>query len=183
MNPSFTPLRHWFAAAAVSSFLIASSTARSQAPRGGAFDTLKVKAEVEAVYAKLRTSVVAKDYNAFSLLADSAKEVFPKEYFGPGNPMLLNRFPDPARMQFLRIDISGNWIGYYTQRPPSGGGIDIAFFLLRRAGDQLKISLRAYESEIPKSNDGAENRRAIDKELNSNASFRLPGQPGYVKQD
>lgn len=138
----------------------------------------QLRFQVEATYRAARQSLLEKNYPAFLKLVIPAHKgkVPPKEVFDKIAIHLLDDYPDLEILNFVKIEKSGEWAGYYTEnRTADPDRTDIVMFAFRRSGAEWRLSGRVVLVSIPQ----VRGQHRTLNEISLNPKFRLPGQRGY----
>ena len=153
------------------------STAKQQPAASGVSDAI-LRKQLEDVYRTVRESLVDRNYPKFLQLVLPARE-------GPPPPAaafdkvalnLLDDYPVLEQLNFVRLERSGDWAGYYTvNNVADAKTVFIHGFKFKRTAEGWKISGRVALSSVPRA---AGPYRILD-EIALNPVFRLPGQKGY----
>jgi hypothetical protein len=155
----------------------AAPAAAPQGQRNGTSPEL-LRFQLERVYRAVRHAVEMRDYPTFLQLvipAQSGKPP-PPAAFDRIALNLLDDYPVLEQLNFVKVDQSGEWAGYYTEnRVADTERIQILFFKFKRGPQGWKMSGRVVEQDIPYT---VGRYRTLD-EIALNPAFRLPGQRGY----
>jgi hypothetical protein len=137
-----------------------------------------LRTQLEQVYRAVRGAVEAKDYPTFLSLvipAQSGKPP-PPEAFDKVALNLLDDYPPLEQLDFVKVDRSGDWAGYYTEnRVADPKRTLILFFIFKRTPEGWKMSGRVIVGDIAQVNGQI---RTLN-EISLARKFRLPGQKGY----
>ncbi len=134
--------------------------------------------QLEHVYRDVRAAVESKDYATYLRLVIPARsgKPPPQEAFDKIAVRLLDDYPALEWIQFVKVDRSGDWAGYYTEDRSSNINLTyVRAFNFKRAGQGWKMSSRVIVQAIPQVNGQF---RTLN-EIALNPIFRLPGQRGY----
>lgn len=135
--------------------------------------------QLEQVYRAVRAALEGKDYPKFLQLVIPAKsgKPPPPEAFDKVALNLLDDRPVLEQLNFVKVEQSGDWAGYYTEnRVADPARTFIMFFSFKRTPQGWKMSGHVTIHAIPQVNN---QYRTLD-EIALNPIFRLPGQRGYL---
>jgi hypothetical protein len=138
----------------------------------------QARLELEATYRNVRQALLDRNYPAFLQLVIPARKgkAPPREVFDKIAVHLLDDYPDLETLNFVKIERSGAWAGYYAEnRIADPDRTDILMFAFRRNGDNWQLSGRVMMVSIPQ----VRGQHRTLNEISLNPKFRLPGQRGY----
>jgi len=154
-----------------------SSASKKQAAANAVSDAM-LRQQLEQVYRGVRESLVNRNYPRFLQLVLPARE-------GPPPPAaafdkvvlnLLDDYPVLEQLDFVKVERSGDWAGYYTvNNVADAKTVFIHGFKFKQTAEGWKISGRVAVSMVPRA--GGQFR--ILDEIALNPIYRLPGQKGF----
>jgi hypothetical protein len=156
----------------------AAQPAAKQAATGHAIPPDALRFQLEGVYRAVRASLVTPDYPTFLRLIIPARsgKPPPKEAFEKVALNLADDRPVLEQLDFVKVEQSGDWAGYYTEnRVADPSRTFILFYAFKHTPEGWKMSGRVVVHAIPQVQGQV---RTLD-EIAQNPDFRLPGQPGY----
>jgi hypothetical protein len=156
----------------------AAQPAAKQAAAGNAIPPETLRLQLEGVYRAVRASLIAADYPTFLRLIIPARsgKPPPREAFEKVALNLADDRPVLEQLDFVKVEQSGDWAGYYTEnRVADPSRTFILFYAFKRTPEGWKMSGRVVVHAIPQVQGQL---RTLD-EIALNPDFRLPGQAGY----
>jgi hypothetical protein len=137
-----------------------------------------LRRQLEQTYRAVRAAVETRDYPAFLNLvipAQSGKPP-PPEIFNKVALNLLDDYPPLEQLDFVKVDRSGDWAGYYAEnRVADVNRTLILFFMFKRTPEGWKMSGRVTAGDIAQ----VPGQTRTLNEISLDRKFRLPGQKGY----
>jgi hypothetical protein len=150
---------------------------RQTAPRSEVPPAL-LRYQLEQVYRAVRAALESRDYAAFQRLVIPARsgKPPPQAAFDKVALNLLDDYPVLEQLDFVKVEQSGDWAGYYAEdRVADMSRTYILFFRFKRGPQGWRISGRVVAHDIARVSG---QYRTLD-EIALNPIFRLPGQRGY----
>jgi hypothetical protein len=137
-----------------------------------------LRSRAEEIYSQLREALYNKDYDTFMALTIPAGKGKPppKEVFDQIAFRLGDDYPVLESLNFVKLDRSGDWVGYYAEdRVSDAKRTYIFMFRFKRVGEDLKMYGRVVHTDIPR----VKRQFSTMDEIALNPIFRLPGQKGF----
>jgi hypothetical protein len=137
-----------------------------------------LRSRAEEIYTRVRDALYNKDYDTFMALTLPAGKGKPppKEVFDQIAFRLGDDYPVLESLNFVKLDRSGDWIGYYAEdRVSDAKRTYIYLFRFKRVDEDLKMYGRIVHVDIPQ----VKRQFSTLDEIALNPIFRLPGQKGY----
>jgi hypothetical protein len=136
-----------------------------------------LRKRAEEIYADVRNALYTQNYDEFMRLTIPAGKGKPppREVFSQIALRMLDDYPVLESLNFVKVERSGDWIGYYAEDRISDPKRTFIYgFRFKREYGDLKMSGQVAVQDIPH-NPG---QIPTLNEIDLNPKFKLPGQKG-----
>lgn len=138
--------------------------------------TVDLRTELEQVYANVRLALEKNDADAYIALTEPAKNVDPAQlraHWAEAVDVLKDIHPDLKTTKFLKLELQGDWGGYYRLTDLEDKNyITIELMLFHRVDGKWKLNGRTFGTSIRRE-EGVTDEVAIQKELTTNEGYKI----------